>query len=168
MAEINKLIPFVLKWEGGFVNDPLDKGGVTYMGITIGTFRKFYGRDKTVDDLKSVTKNQWLYIFKNGFWDKWRADEIKSQSVANMLVDWFWHSGINGIKIPQRLLGVMDDGIVGKITIAAVNNAEPRVFFNALRDARLQYVEDIVKRNPSQQKFLKGWKNRIESMEFNY
>lgn len=27
MADINKLKPFILKWEGGFVDDPADLGG---------------------------------------------------------------------------------------------------------------------------------------------
>lgn len=28
MADVNKLAPFILKWEGGFVNDPDDLGGL--------------------------------------------------------------------------------------------------------------------------------------------
>ena len=35
MADVNKLAPFILKWEGGFVNDPDDLGGATNMGVTI-------------------------------------------------------------------------------------------------------------------------------------
>lgn len=37
MANINKLKPFILKWEGGFVDDPADLGGATNKGVTIGT-----------------------------------------------------------------------------------------------------------------------------------
>ena len=29
MANVNQLAPFILKWEGGFVNDPADLGGAT-------------------------------------------------------------------------------------------------------------------------------------------
>ena len=29
MADVRKLAPFILKWEGGFVNDPDDLGGAT-------------------------------------------------------------------------------------------------------------------------------------------
>ena len=35
MADVKKLAPFILKWEGGFVNDPDDLGGATNMGVTI-------------------------------------------------------------------------------------------------------------------------------------
>ena len=27
MADVNKLAPFIIKWEGGWVNDPADLGG---------------------------------------------------------------------------------------------------------------------------------------------
>ena len=45
MANMNQLAPFILKWEGGFVNDPADLGGATNMGVTIGTW-KSCGYDK--------------------------------------------------------------------------------------------------------------------------
>lgn len=40
MADVRKLAPFILKWEGGFVNDPDDLGGATNMGVTIGTWNR--------------------------------------------------------------------------------------------------------------------------------
>lgn len=40
MAE-HKLAPFILKWEGGFINDPDDLGGATNMGVTIGTYETY-------------------------------------------------------------------------------------------------------------------------------
>ena len=55
MADYTKLIPIVKKWEGGYVNHPLDKGGATNSGVTIATFRSVYGKNKTVKDLKNMT-----------------------------------------------------------------------------------------------------------------
>ena len=61
MANVNQLAPFILKWEGGFVNDPADLGGATNMGVTIGTW-KSCGYDKDgdgdidVDDLHLLTR----------------------------------------------------------------------------------------------------------------
>ena len=48
MANVYKLAPWILKWEGGFVNDPDDLGGATNMGVTIGTW-KSCGYDKDGD-----------------------------------------------------------------------------------------------------------------------
>ena len=110
MANSSKLIPFILQWEGGFVNDPDDLGGATNKGITIGTFAEYKKRKgqkaPTVTDLKNISDAEWHDVFKSLYWDRWKADEIKSQSVANILVDWVWASGSHGIKRPQRLLGV--------------------------------------------------------------
>ena len=58
MADAKKLIPFILKWEGGFANHPKDKGGATNKGITIATFRQYMGQDATVEQLKAMTDEQ--------------------------------------------------------------------------------------------------------------
>lgn len=166
MAKAELLKPFILKWEGGFVNDPIDKGGATNKGITIGTFRQFYGKDATVEQLKHITDEQWLHVFKAGYWDRWKADRITNQSIANILVDWVWASGVWGIKIPQRVLGVTEDGIVGEKTLAALNTQNPAEFFAKIKTERIKFVDDIVRRNPEQVRFIKGWKNRIN--EFNF
>ena len=167
MAKAELLKPFILRWEGGFVDDPLDRGGATNKGITIGTFRNFYGKDATVEQLKNITDEQWLHIFKSGYWDKWKADDIENQSIANIVVDWAWGSGAaTSIKQVQKILGVAVDGIVGNDTLTAINIAGQRSLFVKIHNRRIEFVENIVKRDPSQARFLKGWKNRINSLTF--
>ena len=39
MADVMKLVPYILKWEGGFINDPQDLGGATNMVVTISTWK---------------------------------------------------------------------------------------------------------------------------------
>lgn len=167
MAKAELLKPFILQWEGGFVDDPIDRGGATNKGITIGTFRSFYGKDATVEQLKNISDEQWLHIFKSGYWDPWKADEITSQSIANIVVDWAWASGTGtSIKQVQRLLGVEPDGIVGPKTLSAINSADQRMLFAEIHAARLKFVDNIVQRDPTQVRFLKGWKNRINNIKF--
>lgn len=167
MADANRLKPIILRWEGGFAVVPGDRGGATNKGVTIGTFRQFFGADATVEQLKRMTDEQWMTVFRKGFWDKFRADEIRSQSVADICVDWAWNSGTKtAIRKVQMLLGVAADGIVGKKTLAAINAADPRQLFERVKAARLAFVEGIVSCNPSQRKFLNGWKNRINSFKF--
>ena len=172
MADVNKLAPYILKWEGGFVDHKADKGGATNMGVTIGTWRQ-NGYDKDGDgdidviDLKLLTKQDVINrILKPHYWDRWKADQIVSQPIANILVDWVWGSGKWGIIIPQRLLGVESDGVVGQQTITAVNKQNPADLFARIKTARLTFLNDIVKNNPSQRVFLKGWINRLNDLKF--
>lgn len=167
MADAKKLIPFLLKWEGGFVNDPADAGGATMKGVTLATFRKFYGPQMGIEDLKRITDEQWLHIFKTGYWDKCGADKILSQSVANALVDWAYNSGMaTAAKAVQKIAGVTMDGMIGNQTITAINSWNARKLFDAIKSARIQFIENIVKNKPSQGKFLKGWMNRINALTF--
>ena len=172
MADVNKLAPYILKWEGGFVDHKADKGGATNMGVTIATWRQ-NGYDKDGDgdidvvDLKLLTKQDVINrILKPHYWDRWKADQIVSQPIANILVDWVWGSGNWGIIIPQRLLGVEADGVVGQQTITAVNRQSPSDLFARIKAARLTFLNDIVKNNPSQRVFLKGWINRLNDLKF--
>lgn len=190
MADIEKLIPFIIKWETGvrqksgekvevlferarkkgFANDPQDSGGATQTGITISTYRTWCKKHgvsaPTVANLKNIPYATWRAVLKELYWDRWKADEIQNQNVANILVDWVWASGSHGIVKPQKLLGVKADGIVGPKTIAAVNGKSPLGLFGLIKSARISFVEDIARRNPSQRKWLNGWKNRINDMLF--
>jgi lysozyme family protein len=190
MAKIDKLLPFILKWEGGFVNDPTDKGGQTNKGVTIATWRQV-GYDKDgdgdidVDDLKKLTvedvRNR---VLKPHYWDRWCGDLIHDQRIANILVDWVWCSGAWGIKIPQRILGVEQDGKVGPRTLEAVNRRfDPDVLFDKLFQARVDFINGIVnrsvteykKKNPNatekdllrytQKRFQKGWLSRLNDLK---
>lgn len=170
MANPEKLIPFILKWEGGFVNDPGDLGGATNKGITIGTFGEYRKRkglsSPTVQELKNLSENEWYEIFKTMYWDRWRGDEIKSQSVANILIDWVWASGVHGIRRPQTILGVASDGIVGAKTIAALNAAYPDRLFEAIKADRAKFIDEICKARPKNEKYRKGWMNRINAIKY--
>lgn len=150
MAQIDFLAPFILSWEGGFSNQPSDKGGATNKGVTIATW-KAQGYDKDGDgdidvaDLKLISDQDAInVVMKPHYWDRWKADQIHSQSVANIVVDWVWASGVWGIKKPQSILKVAVDGLVGSKTIAAVNATDPDMLYLSIRSARVDYINDIV------------------------
>lgn len=157
--------------EGGFSDRKADRGGKTNMGITLSTWRSM-GYDKNRDgiidvkDLKLITKEDVYNLFYQYYWKRWKADNIQNQSLSDFLVDWVWNSGEPGIKIPQKLLGVSPDGIVGQQTLSSLNSVNARNFFELLKKERIRFVENICKNDPSQLANLKGWKNRINSFTY--
>ena len=184
MATIDKYIPVVLRWEAitivksgesleqafirakksGFSNDPSDPGSATMVGITLSTYKTYCKRNgmrtPNITDLKNISYKVWRDVLHTMYWNKWKADTIIDQKIANMLVDWVWMSGAGvGIKRPQKILNVTQDGIVGPKTIYAVNNSKD--LLKQLYEARKQHFEGIVKSRPASKKFLKGWMNRL-------
>lgn len=173
MAQVSKLVPYILKFEGGFVNDPDDLGGETYKGITFKTYKLYRQRKKlpppTIEDLKRISDEEFTSILKEMYWDACRADKIESQGVANAIVDWGWNSGtVTAVKEIQKVLGVTSDGVIGNVTLAAINSCNPLHLFNKIQEARTDYIERICEKRPQNEKFRKGWMNRINSLSFSY
>lgn len=209
MAKVQGLVKTIIKWEAGvniiegesneemferakvkgYANDPVDSGGPTMVGVTISTYRA-YARKKgsrvpDIEDLKRISYTEWLDILKTMFWDKVKADDIKSQSIANLCVNTVWGSGASYIKVIQKTAGAYPDGIFGPKTLEAINSQDPRVLFNKLWNRRKKFFEDIVKadvkryeakigreateyekKKYTKYRFLKGWMNRLNDFQF--
>ena len=190
MANIEHFIPFLIKWEAGiskksnetneslfqrarktgWADDPDDLGGQTMVGVTMATYEEYCRRKgypkPTTRRLMDLSYNDWKSILKMLYWDRWNADEIKSQSIAEIVCDFVWASGVHGIKVPQDLVGVIPDGIVGPKTLAAVNSRNPRELFDQIKIARFDFIEDICRKRPANNKFKRGWMNRINDIKF--
>lgn len=185
MAQLELLIPHILKWENGVTGSGTaeelffraraegirtvsgDKGGPTCCGVTLQTYKAYCkAHGKPAPDiamLGCIGYREWLDILKGGAWDRWQADRIESQSVAEMLADWSWTSG-GAVQAAQGVLGVRQDGIVGPKTLAAINSRSPLPLWASLKQRRLLYYQRIVELNPSQRKFLRGWTNRVNDL----
>lgn len=171
MAKIEVLAPIIFQWEGGWADHKNDRGGKTNMGVTLTTWRAC-GYDKDGDgdidgdDLRLITREDVIELLRKHYWDRWKADQIRDQSIANILVDWVWASGKWGIIIPQRLLNVTADGKVGPVTLATLNQVNPKAFFLRLKEERIKFCEDLCQQDPSQKVFLQGWINRINDFKY--
>lgn len=102
MANFDIAFRRTISAEGGYVNDPNDKGGETYMGIsrkahptsTIwSTIDKVDKKGKTNKQItKELKKNNWLThevrkIYKADYWDKFELDYCRLQRMANEIFD---------------------------------------------------------------------------------
>lgn len=166
MADFQKLKKHILKWEGGYVNDPYDLGGHTNKGITLATFRTYCGQDKTVEDLKNITDEEWDKVFDSFVWKRIQGDRINNENVAMMIGDWVWSSGVYGISIPQRMLGTATDGILGFKTLSKINakGSQGDTFAREIAIERIRYCHRICKTRPQNKRFLKGWINRVNDL----
>lgn len=167
MADINQLVPLIKRWEGGYADDPADLGGATNQGITLNTYRHYYGSGLTARDLQKMSESEWLHILRCGYWEAWQADHIDNQSIANLLVDWVWGSGTGTIARVQKLIGVTPDGKAGPKTLGALNrHPQPRALFNAIWQARLAYIDHLCQVRPLNKRFRRGWINRLNNFVY--
>lgn len=172
MANFSLFFPTLLIHEGGFVNNSKDKGGATNLGITFRVwlangYDKDGDGDIDIDDLKEIEPEDARKIAKKLYWDKIRGDEIHSQSVAEFLFDWAYNSGyVTAIKKVQKVLDLRQDGVIGPITLSKINNTTAKTLFSQLKVEREVFFHNIVKNNPSQAVFLRGWLNRNKSFTF--
>lgn len=174
MADFNLFFPTLMKHEGGTVDNPNDRGGLTRMGVTLATWRHF-GYDKggngTIDskDLLLLNMSDAKYIAKTQYWDKIKGDDIVDQSVAEFLFDWAYNSGHKtAIKKLQFILGpaVDNDGIMGKQTLEVLNQSNPKKVFEKLKESRRNFFYTLVRVRPQNKVFLNGWINRLNSFKY--
>ena len=173
MADISQYIPFLRRWEGGFVNHAADRGGPTNQGVTLRTWQQV-GVDKdgngiinTDDLLRMSTHDLVERVLRPHFWNRWQADRIRTQAIAEVLVDWMWMCGPYSIRLAQKELKVKMDGIVGNKTLSAINTyGNQRELFYRLKVARYAHLYRICDYRPANRIFLAGWINRVRALKF--
>lgn len=162
-------LKYTLRFEGGYVNDPLDSGGATNKGITQKTYNAFslkYGLP--IRSVASITEHEVVKIYFENYWKEFKCDALPSPlSIA--VFDFCVNSGSNGIKKLQQCLGVNADGIIGNDTLHAVFSfcKTPEKVNDLLKTylaKRRQFFYGIVTRKPLQVRFLKGWIRRVNEL----
>lgn len=62
-------LKFVLKWEGGYVNNPNDNGGATNKGITQNTYNSWLkSQGKNTKDVRNITDSEVEQIYYKNYW----------------------------------------------------------------------------------------------------
>lgn len=119
MAKFDEEFDKVILAEGGYVNDPDDAGGETYLGISrknnpkwvgwevIDDIKKKYGTKNITSRLKKdvALTNIAKLLYKQNYWDVLELDDIPSQGIAHQLFDTCVNCGkTTAIRIAQQLL----------------------------------------------------------------
>jgi len=156
--KFEKAFEYIIQNEGGYVFDKNDSGGETKFGITKKSYPALNIKDLTLEDAKK--------IYYRDFWQKGRFEEILDDLIATQLFDLSVNLGIRAaVIVLQRALRsvgktVQEDGLMGPETLLATMYSEPRSLLAAIKSEAAGYYRQIAAKNPSQQKFLKGWLNR--------
>jgi len=150
----------VLVHEGGWADHPEDPGGATMKGVTLAVFRRYYGADKSKQDLRKISNRRLAHIYRSGYWDKCKCDELPS-GVDYAVFDSAVNSGpARGIKWLQGAVGAAQDGSIGPTTLAKVAKRDPAEIVDKLLDRRLRFLQGL-RIWPT---FGRGWRRRVEGV----
>jgi lysozyme family protein len=153
-----KCLETILHHEGGYVNHPKDPGGETNLGVT----KRVYEEHGGTKDMKELTVEDVAPIYKKGYWDKMKGDDLPS-GLDLCVFDFGVNAGPGrAAKFLQKMIGTTVDGGIGPMTLAKVNEY---VDSNGLEEsikqyqsARQEYYENLSTFNT----FGKGWTRRVD------
>lgn len=145
----NRAFDLLMQNEGGYVNDPNDKGGETQYGIS----KKQY----PYLDIPSITLEQAKDIYHNDYWFRYKC-ECFPDCISICLFDAVVMSnGPKMIKLLQESLGVTADGIIGNQTIGAAHRIPLKPVVNNFCEKRLNYLKTL----KSWKHYANGWGARV-------
>ena len=156
-SKFGQIIKLILRNEGGYSNDPRDRGGETKYGIS--------KRNHPEVDIKNLTIDGAMDIYRRLYWTPSKAEKLMPElrySYFDMVVN---AGQGNAVKILQRACNsklkkadkIAVDGRIGPMTIKASEKLEE----SRLRAYRLLHYARIVNKNPTQERFWYGWYNRV-------
>lgn len=149
MNIFDTMIDRVLGHEGGYVNNPRDPGGETKFGIAKRSYSNV--------DIKNLTRDQAVEIYRADFWARVKGDQLPPAFVFQALDAAVNHGIGNAVRWMQRAAGVADDGMIGPVTIAAVGRAEVADLVLNFNAERLAFYAKL----STFDTFGRGWVNRV-------
>ena len=187
-TKFDKIAPIILKHEGGYVDDPEDKGGKTNKGIAWKTWLAYAKSDlnleATIENLKNLTDEQAKIIYKKRYWEPKGFCIIENLKIALMFYDWTITSGGATKEFAKLLendydLSIETNSKFGENIAAAINNVKDQEkLLIDLTQLRKEYYKNLAYKTnkdgtfkkdekgdlikTSNFKFLKGWLNRVE------
>lgn len=184
MANAYNLISFIKEHEGGLSSNPKDPAALypvpdgtnnhTNEGITWATWEHVYGNSlESIQRWYRMDDDDFLSIYKPLYWDQIRGDEINSQRIADLLVDFAFLSGpataIKNAQIALNTLGaglVVDGSIIGgDDTINAINDSDENKAYEAIKAQRYNFINLLQTDFPE---FITGWTNRLNDLVSNF
>jgi lysozyme family protein len=161
-VDADTAIERVLAREGGYVNNPSDRGGPTNYGITQATYAEWLkAHAMSHRDVRGITRAEAVQIYRERYWTSSRCDELPP-SVRDIHFDAAVNHGPGrATKLLQEAAAVRQDGEIGPVTLAAVHRLNPELLRARYIAARYRLYGQIINRDRSQLAFITGWLNRL-------
>jgi len=154
-------LAYVLQSEGGYVDNPADPGGATNLGCTKVVWEAFVGHEVTKTDIKNLTPNDVMPLYRKRYWDAVRGDDLP-HGVDYAVFDFAINSGTGrAIKALQKVLGATPDGQIGPNTLSLLEAANHRDVASQICEARLEYLQAL----STWPTFGRGWRSRVATVE---
>ena len=151
----------LLKHEGGYVNHPADPGGMTNLGVTKRVWEEWKGHAVDEAEMRALTSEKVGPLYKAKYWDMVHGDQLPS-GVDLCVFDCAVNSGVKrASKLLQRAVGVDDDGVIGRATLAAVETLSAEEIIDRFCAERLSFLEAL----PTFATFGKGWSRRVAGVK---
>lgn len=177
MASFDVSQGYVKIREGGFQKNPKDAGNWTggkvdvgtlvgtNFGISAPTLSGWLGRTATEADMRALTYQTALAIFKKNYWDALSLDQLANQSTATLVYDGAVNQGTGAMKSILRdslaSLGVVTMTTDPKILIQKANAVDPQKFFEAVKAKRKERYD----RNTGHYAYS-DWIDRLNKVTF--
>lgn len=172
MAQLQSFFPTLLRFEGGFVNDPFDPGGATNLGVTLATFKRhakpLLGVLPTLDNLRELSERQAAKIYKVEYWDRIFGDDISLQPLADIVFDFYVNAGSHAIVCLYQVLNAQgaNHEVSTALTpdvVATLEHHDLTQVYSHYKGARRAYYLSLVHQHPVLRRFLKGWLARVDA-----
>ena len=107
----------ILHHEGGYVDHPDDPGGETNLGVTKAVYEEWGG----TKDMKDLTVEDVLPIYKANYWDRVKGDDLPS-GLDLCVFDFGVNAGTGrAAKYLQGMIDAVQDGAIGPMTLQSLN-----------------------------------------------
>jgi len=161
----DKSLAVILYHEGGYVNHPKDPGGATNMGVTKRVYEKWIGKKVKDLDMSLITQKDVTPIYKKNYWDKIKGDKLPA-GLSLAVFDFAVNAGVSrASKYLQQLVGVKQDGAIGRKTLKAVDEYVSTYSKNVAVKKYSQLRLNFYKRLKTFPTFGRGWLRRVDSVE---
>lgn len=162
---ITDILRDVLKREGWptYTEHPQDRGGPTKGGITMRTLTQWRQRPCTRKELQKLDQREALQILERRYVESNGIHRLTG-TLQEQVIDNAVLSGPQlAVKDLQRAVGTTTDGIIGNITLGAIEQLGADKVERSLAVERALRLAAFVQKNPEQIVFLVGWLRRVLS-----